>query len=106
MIKRVLPMMVISVSALLGSGVTAGAAVQEIQVAGPSASGLPPFVATVQPVTAERLGKSWREGCPVGPDQLRLIKMSVLGFNGKVYRGELIVAAAVTSDVVSTFADL
>lgn len=99
-------MMVISVSALLGTGVTASAAVQEIQVADSQASGLPPFVATVQPVTAERLGKSWHEGCPVGPDQLRLIKMSVLGFDGKVYRGELIVAAAVAREVVGTFADL
>jgi D-alanyl-D-alanine carboxypeptidase len=96
-------MMVISVSALLGTGVTAGAAVQE---SGPTVRGLPPFVATVQPVTAERIGKSWREGCPVGPDQLRLVKMSVLGFDGRVYRGELVVAAAVARDVVSTFAEL
>ena len=96
-------MMVISVSALLGTGVTAGAAVQE---SGPAVSGLPPFVATVQPVTAERLGKSWREGCPVGPDQLRLVRMSVLGFDGRVHRGELVVAAAVTRDVVATFAEL
>lgn len=98
-IKRLLSIVVIGVSAILGTGVTAGAE--------PSArDGLPPFIATVSPVTAERLGLSWREGCPVGPDQLRLVRMSVLGFDGKVYRGELIVATSVVRDVVGTFAEL
>ncbi|HEX6358509.1 M15 family metallopeptidase [Actinophytocola sp.] len=95
-IKRLLSIVVIGVSATLGTGVTASA----------TTTGLPPFVATVETVTAERLGLSWREGCPVGPDQLRLVKMSVLGFDGKVYRGELIVATDVVRDVVGTFADL
>jgi hypothetical protein len=96
-IKRLLSVVVIGVSALLGTGVTAGAT---------TTAGLPPFVATVEPVTAERLGPSWREGCPVGPDQLRLIRMSALGFDGKLYRGELIVAADVVGDVIGTFAEL
>lgn len=106
-IKRVTSVVVISASVVLGTGVAAGAvpaAEQRIEVAG--SAGLPPFIAIVKPVTAERLGKSWRAGCPVGPDQLRLINMSVLGFDGKVYRGELVVAAAVTQEIVGTFADL
>lgn len=81
---------------------TAGAA----PASGATASGLPPFTATVETVTAERLGKSWREGCPVGPDQLRLVKMTVLGFDGKAYRGELVVARDVVRDVIGTFAEL
>ena len=96
-IRRLLSIVVIGVSALLGSGVTAGAT---------SERGLPPFTATVHTVTAERLGLSWREGCPVGPDQLRLVRMTVLGFDGRAYRGELIVAADVVRDVVGTFAEL
>jgi hypothetical protein len=95
-IKRLLSVVVIGVCAALGSGVTAAAA----------PGGLPPFTATVHTVTAEQLGLSWREGCPVGPDELRLVRMSVLGFDGKVHRGELVVAAAVASDVVATFAEL
>jgi hypothetical protein len=102
MIKRLLAVVAVSAPVLLGSGVTAGAAT----AAGASTSFLPPFTATVETVTAERLGKSWREGCPVGPDQLRLVKMSVLGFDGKVHRGELIVATDVVRDVVGTFAEL
>ena len=97
-IKRVLLAAAIGVFAALGSGVTAAAT--------PSAGGLPPFTATVSTVTAERLGLSWHEGCPVGPDQLRLVRMSVLGFDGRVYRGELVVAADVVLDVVGTFAEL
>jgi hypothetical protein len=96
----------ITASVGLGTGGTATAAVQQVRVDGPAASGLPPYVAFISPVTAERLGKSWREGCPVGPDQLRLVNLSVLGFDGRVYRGELIVADAVATEVARTFADL
>jgi len=102
-IKRLLSVVVISAFAVLGSGVTAGA---HVKPNGTSASGLPPFTATVETVTAERLGKSWREGCPVGPDQLRLVRLSVLGFDGRVHRGELVVATDVVRDVVGTFAEL
>jgi hypothetical protein len=94
-LKGLLSVVVISVSSVLGSGVTASAT-----------SDLPAFESTVETVTAERLGPSWRAGCPVGPSQLRLIRMSVLGFDGEVYQGELIVASSVVRDVIGTFADL
>jgi hypothetical protein len=100
MIKRLLAVVAVGAPVLLGSGATAGA------TPAAEASFLPPFIATVETVTAERLGKSWREGCPVGPEQLRLVRMSVLGFDGKVRRGELIVATDVVRDVVGTFAEL
>lgn len=106
---RLTSIMVITASVVLGVGGAAGAAPaaeREIRVAGPAASSLPPYIAYIRPVTAERLGKSWREGCPVGPHQLRLINLSVLGFDRKVYRGELIVADAVATEVANTFADL
>ncbi|MGH4027108.1 MAG: M15 family metallopeptidase [Pseudonocardiaceae bacterium] len=102
-------MVVITASVVLGAGVAAGAvpaAEREVRVAEPATRGLPPYVAYIRPVTAERLGKSWREGCPVGPHQLRLINLSVLGFDGKVHRGELIVADAVAIEVAKIFADL
>ncbi len=61
---------------------------------------LPPFEATVSTVTAEDLGPSWRPGCPVGPDDLRRIDASHVGFDGLPARGALIVHADVVDDVV------
>jgi hypothetical protein len=36
-------------------------------------------------------GVSWHPGCPVGLNQLRLLKLSVWGFDGRVHRGRLVV---------------
>lgn len=104
-LRKLTSIVAIAASVGLGTGV-ANATEQVQRVDGPGAAGLPPYIAFIHPVSAERLGKSWREGCPVGPDQLRLINLSVLGFDGKVYRGELIVNAAVATEVARTFADL
>ncbi|MEU0796784.1 M15 family peptidase, partial [Amycolatopsis sp. NPDC005961] len=64
-----------------------------VELAAPAGSGLPPYVAVIKPVSAERLGSSWHEGCPVGPDQLRLVSLPFVGFDGGVHRGELVVNA-------------
>lgn len=66
----------------------------------------PPYAATIVPVDAKRLGKSWRAGCPLGPADLRLVTVTHVGFDGKAHRGELIVAAAVAREVVQIFGDL
>jgi hypothetical protein len=49
---------------------------------------------------------SWREGCPVGLDDLRLLTLSHWGFDGTVRRGRLIVHEDVAADVVSVFRTL
>jgi hypothetical protein len=67
---------------------------------------LPPFVAHVERVTAQDLRYSWRPGCPVGPPQLRRIRMPYVGFDGRAHRGQLIVNAAVAQDVVVVFRTL
>jgi hypothetical protein len=64
---------------------------------------LPPFSATIAPVTAGQLGRSWHPGCPVGPAALRRVYVSYVGFDGLPRRGELVVDRAVTSDVVVVF---
>ena len=64
---------------------------------------LPPFNATIAPVTAGQLGRSWHPGCPVGPAALRRVYVSYVGFDGLPHRGELVVNRAVTSDVVVAF---
>jgi hypothetical protein len=64
---------------------------------------LPPFQATIAPVSATQLGRSWHPGCPVGPARLRRLKVTFVGFDGRAHTGELVVAAAVTGDVSDVF---
>jgi hypothetical protein len=66
----------------------------------------PPFVARIERVTAAQLPYTWRPGCPVGPPQLRRIRLSYMGFDGRAHTGQLIVNARVTGDVVRVFGDL
>ena len=64
-----------------------------------------PFRATVAPLPATlratMTGVSWRAGCPVGLDELRLVRASHWGFDGTVRTGRLIVHRDVASDVAS-----
>jgi hypothetical protein len=62
-----------------------------------------PFVGTVQPVTARDLPYSYRAGCPVGPSQLRLLRVSYWGFDGSAHVGSLVVRDRVARDVVTVF---
>jgi hypothetical protein len=54
-------------------------------------------------VTAAQLGKSWHAGCPVGPAELRSVRVSFVGFDGHAHTGELVVNAAVVGDVETVF---
>jgi len=67
---------------------------------------LPPYVAHVERVTAAQLPFSWHAGCPVGPAQLRRVRLRYVGFDGKAHRGQLIVNARVARDVASVFGSL
>jgi len=67
---------------------------------------LPPFQASVEPVSAARLGRSWHSGCPVGPSQLRLVRVSYVGFDGRAHGGALVVSHTVVRDVESVFRTL
>lgn len=67
---------------------------------------VPPFASQVVPVTASALGRSWHRGCPVGPAQLRLVRLSYVGFDGRPHTGSLVVAASVARDVVVVFRTL
>ncbi|KOV82305.1 M15 family metallopeptidase [Nocardia sp. NRRL S-836] len=104
---RVLALVTLALSVLL-AGVTPVSATgaQTVVLAAPAGSGLRPYVAVIRPVTAKRLASSWREGCPVGPDQLRLVSLDFVGFDGAVHRGELVVNADLAAEVARVFADL
>ena len=65
----------------------------------------PPFRSSVTPLPAAlratMSGVSWRPGCPVGLDELRLVSASHWGFDGQVRTGRLIVHRDVASDIAS-----
>jgi D-alanyl-D-alanine carboxypeptidase len=51
----------------------------------------PRFRATIESAPAERMTASWRPGCPVSLEDLRLLTLTHWGFDGQVHRGELVV---------------
>lgn len=61
----------------------------------PSISRLPPFSATVSTLDdATRqlmIGRSWHRGCPVPLRDLRLVRLTYYGFDGRAHHGELVV---------------
>jgi hypothetical protein len=66
----------------------------------------PPFHYSVSRVTKAQLPYSWRAGCPVGPGQLRRLRVSYWGFDRRRRLGMLDVHAEVAGDVVRVFRKL
>ena len=68
------------------------------------------YHARVQPIgpsLATRMtGTSWRPGCPVPLRDLRLLTLSIWGFDGRALTGRLVVHRDVARELVSTFHDL
>lgn len=61
----------------------------------------------VDPVTrAAMIGVSWQPGCPVEIDDLRIIEMPHVGFDGEIHQGELMVHEDIARDVVEVFREL
>ena len=54
-------------------------------------------------VTAAVVPASWRPGCPVAPDRLRLVRLSFWGFDDRPHNGALVVDASVTGAVTDAF---
>lgn len=53
--------------------------------------------------TAADVSATYRAGCPVGPANLRTIRINQQGMDGKVHRGEIIVRDAHATRVVNVF---
>jgi hypothetical protein len=66
----------------------------------------PPFAASVSTLTRSDVRYSYRRGCPVGPAQLRLVRLGYWGFDGKAHVGSMVVNRDVVRAVVSVFARL
>jgi hypothetical protein len=65
-----------------------------------SVSKLPPGVRELM------RGSSWRPGCPVGMDDLRLVRVTHVGFDGEAHPGKLVVHRWFADDMVSVFRKL
>lgn len=63
----------------------------------------PSFSATIAAVTVAELGESWREGCPVPPEDLRTITLTHWNPAGEVVDGELVVHRDQVDDLVVVF---
>jgi hypothetical protein len=72
----------------------------------PSPTGPPKFTAEVTTIARGRLPYSWRPGCPVSYKNLRLVRMTYWGFDGKAHTGELVVNKAVTGKITTVFEKL
>ena len=77
----------------------------------PGTSSDPAFHATVTTVPEEyrdlMIGVSWKPGCPVPIDDLRIIEMNHWGFDGTVHDGGLLmVHREVADDVVAAFGEM
>ena len=66
----------------------------------------PPFGHTVSRVTAAQLPHSWRVGCPVSPAQLRRLRLTYWGFDGRAHTGTLVVNARAVSPLTRVFSRL
>jgi hypothetical protein len=51
------------------------------------------FSGEISMVSADRLGHSWRSGCPVPIADLRLLSVTYWGFDDRAHQGELVVHA-------------
>jgi hypothetical protein len=80
------------------------AAVLLVCGAGVATAQTPPFRGTVSPLPATlretMTGRSWHAGCPVGLDDLRLVRARYLGFDGRVHTGRLVVNRDVAHSVL------
>lgn len=59
--------------------------------------------ATVRNATSADVVYTYRAGCPVGPDQLRVVEMNHLGYDGWIKRGLMVVRWDTTNKVIAAF---
>ena len=65
-----------------------------------------PYGFSVSRVTASELHWSYRPGCPVSPSELRVVRLSYWGFDGRAHTGALVVNASVVPTVEQIFGRL
>jgi D-alanyl-D-alanine carboxypeptidase len=95
---------------LIVLGVIALAFVTSARPSDTVSQGSSSFRGTIERIDAAQAkrmtGVSWRPGCPVALRDLRLLKMSHWGFDGRVRTGRLIVHRDVARELVGVFREL
>ncbi len=66
----------------------------------------PPFDHSVARLTPAQLPHAWRAGCPVSPAQLRRVRLTYWGFDGKAHSGSLDLHADAVQEIVQVFRKL
>lgn len=66
-------------------------------------AGAPPFVGEASRVTRADLPYSYRPGCPVGPSELRLLRVGYWGFDRRAHTGSIVVNATAARHVMAVF---
>ncbi|MCP4962941.1 MAG: M15 family metallopeptidase [Actinomycetia bacterium] len=72
----------------------------------PTTTQTPRFTSSIDTVTAADLGVTYRQGCPVGPDQLRLVTVVHWTPDGDHTTGSVVVHEMVAEDIAHVFAVL
>jgi hypothetical protein len=76
-----------------------------VGAASPSGRELPAFrgsVSALSPAVRQSMtGVSWRPGCPVGLDELRLVRARYVGMDGRAHTGRIVVQRDVATEVVA-----
>jgi D-alanyl-D-alanine carboxypeptidase len=76
----------------------------------PVAASAPSYRSSVRPLPGWirdlMRGSSWRPGCPVGLDELRVVRVTFWGFDRQAHRGRLVVHRTVARDVARLFGTL
>jgi hypothetical protein len=67
-----------------------------------------PFRSSVSPLSAAFRAQmtSWHKGCPVSASDLRLVRVSFWGFDGRAHQGRLILHRSYTSPVIKALRTL
>jgi hypothetical protein len=98
-----------AVVAVAGLGVALLAGTTAVD-AKPPTGAEPPFVAQVHELTPAMkrtmTGVSWKPGCPVALEELRMIRMRYWGFDAKAHKGILIVNDDIADKTVRAFGKL
>ena len=97
------PLMMLAVTALLGLAACDPTTGRPPPVGAP----VPAYTYVVESVRSSTvLRESWRPGCPVGPENLRIVRVRYWGFDGVRRTGALIVHHTVAHDVGRAFGRL
>jgi hypothetical protein len=103
LMRRLTFLLVVSAVLLPGSAAQAWTA-QAWTARAPRVSGFEATILELSPRLRERMtGSSWRPGCPVSLDNLRLVRLTYWGFDREAHHGRLVVHRSAAPRIVRVF---